>query len=97
MAGVATIYVARKLSSTKALAIYALIASIVGIALFTSLPHILANLIHAESAGLPAVALFLLSAVTKTNLSVQAALLVAIFAGFFLLRETFRPQRSRYA
>lgn len=97
MAGVAAIYVGRKLSSRKALEAYALLASIVGIALFTSLPHVVSNLLHVESAGFPAVATFFLSAVVKTNLIVQAALLVGAIAGFLLVRDSLSTHTRHYA
>ena len=95
MAGVAAIYVARRLTSPGALKAYALFVSFVGVAAFASLPHVAANFIHVESSGLPAVATFLLAAVTKTNFVVQAALVVGTVALLSLARDIVRPVSGR--
>ncbi len=95
MAGVAAIYVARRLTSPGAVKTYALLLSLVGIAAFVSLPHVAANFIHAESSGVPALVAFLLSAVTKTNFVVQAALVVGTVALLSLARDMVRSPVSQ--
>ena len=98
MAGVAVIYVVRKLTSRRAVECYALFLSAFGITLFVSLPHVAANFVHVESVGLPATGLYILSAVEKTNLIVQAALMLGVVAAFSLLRGVFRQgEPSRFA
>ncbi len=96
MAGVVVIYIVRRLTSRRALKTYALFLSLVGVALFASLPHVFANFLHAESVGLPATGLFLLSAITKTNFVVQAALLVGVVALFSIVRDMVRSRDSRH-
>ena len=96
MAGVAVIYVVRRLTSQRALKAYALFLSLLGVALFASLPHVFSNFLHAESEGLPAMGPFLLSAITKTNFIVQAALLIGVVALFSIVRDMLRPSDSRH-
>ena len=95
MAGVAAIYVVRRLTSPGALKAYALFVSFVGVAAFASLPHVAANFIHVESSGIPAMFAFLLAAVTKTNFVVQVALVVGTVALLSLVRDVVRPVSDR--
>ena len=97
MAGVAAIYVTRRLVSTSALKGYALLVSFVGVVAFVSLPHVAANFIHIESAGLPAMGAFLLTAITKTNVVVQTALVVGAVALFSLAKDAVRPAHRIFA
>jgi hypothetical protein len=96
MAGVAVIYIVRRLTSQRALKAYALFFSLLGVALFASLPHVFNNFLHVESEGLPAMGPFLLSAITKTNFVVQAALLVGVVVLFSIARDLFKPSDSRH-
>jgi hypothetical protein len=95
MAGVAAIYVARKFSSRRALKTYALLASALGIAAFTSVPQVLTNFIHIESYGLPAMGAFFISAVTRTSLLVQAALVVGFITALSLMKEAVLRGETR--
>ena len=95
MASVALIYITRRLTSPRALKAYALLLSFGGVVLFASVPHVVANFVHIGSAGLPAIGIFLLSAVTKTNLVVQLALLMGGIAVTSLMRDMLSKTPNR--
>lgn len=96
MAGVAVIYITRRLTSPRACKAYALVSSFIGIAFFASVPQVVANFLHAESVGILAFGPFLLSAVSKTNGVVQVALLVAIAALFSIARDMVKASQLRH-
>jgi len=91
MAGVATIYLARLFTSARALKAYALFLASLGVVLFASVPHVVANFLSVGGKGFPAVYTFLLSAVTETSFVVQVGLLVAAVALVSLVRDIARP------
>jgi hypothetical protein len=97
MAGVAAVYVARKLSSRRALKAYLLLACVLGLAVFTSLPHVFINFEHMLGSGLPAVSTYVVTAVTKTSVLVQLILVVAALAGLSLAKDTVVPKGQRWA
>lgn len=97
MAGVALIYTARVLTSRVALKCYALVFSLIGIAVFASLPHVTQNLLAVSGGGVDDVAIFFLTAVASTTLVVQFALAfgaVAAASLFVELRRVFFPRTS---
>lgn len=87
MAGVAAVYIARRLKSPRALKAYTLFLSCVGILFFASVPNVLANFAHVGSTGLPAIGLFLFTAVMKTTAVVQIALVLGVVALVSLARD----------
>ena len=94
MASVAAIYWAKKLSSRYMLKAYTLCACALGVAAFTSMPNVMANFFHAEGRGLPSLTAFLLTAVEKTNLGIQAALLIATLVIASLVVDAFVSSRK---
>lgn len=90
MAGVGTVYVARKLVSRTALECYALFLCAFSITLFVSLPHVFLNFESITASGLPGIVGFILSAVLGTKLVVQLTLVVGTVALLALARDVTR-------
>ncbi|MDE2213115.1 MAG: hypothetical protein KGJ34_01090 [Patescibacteria group bacterium] len=84
MATVRLIYFGRLLMSRTALESYFLALSLLGIASFVSVPHVLQNL---SQVGVGGSALFLTTAIAKTKLLVQGALFIAAVAFLALLMD----------
>ena len=80
MGSVAVIYGARTLASATALRLYALVLSLVGIAYFASVPHVLFNFESVASHGPASVGVFIVYAVLSTTVVVQFALAVGAAA-----------------
>ena len=95
MASIALIYVARRLTSRTALECYALFLSAFGITVLVSLSHVAANFVLVEDHGLPALGLFLLTAITKTNILVQLVLALGVIALVSLSRNLVRATGRR--
>ncbi len=95
MAGVAAVYLGRLLTSARAIKVYTLFIAVVGIIFFASVPHVVENFAHVQRAGLPAIGGFFLSAVTKTKLVVQIALLVGVVALMSFAPEIARRSEGR--
>jgi hypothetical protein len=90
MAGVGTIYSARKLTGLTALKIYALILSVWGIGRLVWVSKVFDNFFAVEKNGIGAISNYLLYAVEHTHLAVQLTLLVAAVAAVSLLVDTVR-------
>lgn len=90
MAGVAMVYVARRLMSRTALECYALFLSAFCLTLFVSLPHVEHNFLVVERGGLPSTATYLVSAVLNTRVAVQAVLLLGVVAVALLVWDAAR-------
>ena len=101
MASVAVIYTARKFLSPVALQMYALVASVVGIAMFVSVPNVAQNFqAVAASGGLASVLTFIVSAVVSTTIVVQLWLLLggaAVLALFVRIARSFSGTRTALA
>ena len=97
MAGVASIYTARTLTSAVALKVYALTVSVLGVAAVVSLPHVALNFLEVMHGGVSGVALFLLAAVLQTKVVVQLALLIASCIAVSLMVDALRTHESRLA
>jgi hypothetical protein len=90
MAGVRVIYMARKLTSPRALALYALALSVLGISLFVSLPNVATNFTQVASQGWNGISTFLLFAVLHTKVFVQLALVAGTLAFCALMVDIVR-------
>lgn len=97
MANVAVIYTARKLTSKRALAFYALAVSALGIISTVSLTNVFQNFALVAQAGIPSVVGFILAALFTTKIAVQASLLVASCALVALMVDTVRPLTTHSA
>ncbi len=91
MASVGLIYTVRKLTNPFALQCYALVASIIGISTFVSVPNVAQNFLAVTNGGMTGVATFVVSAIVSTTLVVQVWLLVG---GAALLSLFVRVARS---
>lgn len=76
MASVGVIYAIRRATSRTALEVYALVLAVLGIVLFSSVPHVIANFNTVAAYGAGSVLVFLAAALEKTNLVVQLAVLL---------------------
>lgn len=101
MASVAVIYTARKFLSPLALQLYALGISVVGIAMFVSVPHVAQNFQAVlASGGLGSVFTFLSSAIVSTTAVVQLWLFLggaAIISLFVRVARAFTSTRTALA
>jgi len=100
MASVAVIYIVRKLISPLALQWYALVLSVMGIALFVSVPHVAQNFQAVASGGISSILAFIFSAIISTTLVVQAWLLLgsaAIISLFLRVARSFTSTRAALA
>lgn len=93
MGSIAVVYAARRFANPFMLKLYALALSAVGIVALVSLSHVGANFIAAGHHGVPAVAIFLFSAVLGTSIMVQIALAVGAGASLSLLADAARSLR----
>lgn len=94
MAGVAAVYVARKLVSRTALECYALFVSSFCLTLFVSLSSVEHNFFAVERGGLPSVYTYIIDALIHTSLLVQGVLTVGAVALFLVLVDLARALRS---
>ena len=90
MATVRVVHTLRALSSKTALELYAFGASLIGLVVMVSLPHVASNLSLVASHGFSNVGVFLVVAVIKTNLLVQVALLLGAFSFVALAKDLAR-------
>lgn len=99
MAGVGAIYIARTLTNTTALKIYALILSIWMFGRLVWVTRVLQNFFAVEKGGLGSIYSYLLYAVEHTHLAVQITLAVALVAFVGLLVDAARSfsAAARYA
>lgn len=90
MAGVGAIYVARTLTNTTALKIYALILSVWMFGRLVWVSKVFNNFFAVEKNGFGAISNYLLYAVLHTHLAVQLTLLVAAVAFIGLVIDAVR-------
>ena len=90
MAGVGVVYMVRQLTCLGALKVYALMASIVGLVLLVSLPHVAANFMLVAHGGVISLGNYVWSAVLSTTVMVQLVLMVGVVAGTSLLTDSIK-------
>lgn len=90
MAAVGVLYVVRVITSKRALKVYALLLSFLGIATFASLPNVAHNFGMVMANGLPSVATYIVAAVLGTKIIVQLALAIGVVAAFLLFVDIAR-------
>lgn len=90
MAGVGSIYIARTLTNTTALKIYALILSVWMFGRLVWVSKVFDNFFAVEKNGVGSVGNYLLYAIEHTHLAVQLTLLVAAVAFIGLVIDTVR-------
>lgn len=95
MASVGVIYATRRLTSAGALKFYLLALSGVGLAVFTSVPHVVDNFLSATGSGIGNAGVFMLSAVLHTSLLVQGVLMLGLLGLGMLLVDLFRVSLGR--
>ncbi len=93
MAGVAGIYLARKLLSRTALECYALFASAFSLTMFVSLSSVERNFISVAEGGLANIFNFSIVAFVNTSHVVQGTVLLASVALLFMLADLARALR----
>ena len=93
MGSVAAVYAVRRFANPFMLKVYTLALSAVGVFAFVSLSHVGANFMAVEGHGAPAVSSFVFSAVTKTTLLVQLALVVGAIAFVSLFADALKSLR----
>lgn len=93
MSSVAMVYLARKVFSSRALKLYALGASAIGIVAFVSVGNVLQNFMQVAQNGPVNIMAYTVAAVAGTTLLVQAALFLGAVAGSSLLFDAFRAAR----
>lgn len=97
MASVAVIYTVRKLLSPLALQWYALAISVVGIAMFVSVPNVAQNFQAVAGGGVSSIMTFVFSAILSTTVVVQLWLLLgsaAILSLFVRVARSFTSTRA---
>mgnify|MGYP000434844636 CR=1 FL=1 len=99
MAAVGVLYLARIATSNRALKVYALLFSFVGIAMFASLPNVVHNFGMVTANGLPSTLTYIVAAVLGTKIIVQLALVIGVVAGFLLFVDVARvtPRSGGFA
>ncbi len=90
MASVAVVYAVRRLTSRVALECYAIGLSLIGITTLVSMGNVYGNFRDAAARGFDQLGVFVLSAVTATDVWVQAMLLLGACAFLLLLADLFR-------
>lgn len=90
MGSVATIYTWRRVTNATALKVYALVASVYALGALVWVARIQENFFAALEGGVGRVLEYLLVAVTNTEVTVQAVLLVAIVVLFSLAVDLAR-------
>jgi hypothetical protein len=97
MANVALIYTLRKAAGRTALKLYVMAFSVLGIAFFVSVPHVLNNFSHVAQGGVGSIAGFVLAAVVGTTIIVQIALILGTAALVSLAADYIRQGRPALA
>lgn len=90
MAGVGAIYLARTLTNTTALKLYALILSVWMFGRLVWVSRVFQNFLMVEKNGVGSMFSYLLYAVEHTHLAVQVTLLVGLIAFVGLVVDTVR-------
>lgn len=93
MAGVAGIYLARKVLSRTALECYALFVSAFSLTMFVSVSNIEHNLASVAQGGVANIANFFLVAFANTSHVVQGIVMLATIALLFMLADLARALR----
>jgi hypothetical protein len=94
MASVLVVYFARKATSRTALECYALFLCAFSMTLLVSLPNVFQNLLAVAQSGLPAVGLFVLSALSNTSHVVQLMVLVGVVASALIVLDALKALRE---
>src|SRR5438128_730337 len=95
MASVGSVYLARTLTNTTALKVYALILSVWAIGRLVWVSKVFENFFAIEKNGIGAIFNYAVSAITHTHVSVLLMLLIAAVAFTSLVTETLTNPRRR--
>lgn len=94
MASVLVVYFARKATSRTALECYALFLCAFSTTVLVSLPNVFQNLLAVAQSGLPAIGLFVLSALSNTSHAVQLVLLIGLAASVLIAFDALKALRE---